>query len=350
MNRFIVNGRFTARLLTGQERVAIELILELDKIVKPNQVQLCIPEYAECDLGLANIEVVKFGKTKSHLWEQIDFVRYVLKHKATGLNLTTTAPLLRPDIIAIHDISYKVNPRFFTTMYGRISSIWHRFFYNSAKMFAKRIITVSTFCKNEISETYKIEPSRIAVLYNGWQHMNSIQSDKSIYDRYNSLNNKDFYFSLGSLAPNKNIQWILKSATMNPDITFAIAGKANLTAYGSDYSDVTCPNVLMLGYVSDGAMKQLMNDCRAFLFPSFYEGFGIPPLEAMSQGAEVVVSDIPPLREIFGDAATYIDPNTPCKINVKKTSDEAKQAVLGKFSWKDSARKLLGVIEEFNND
>jgi glycosyltransferase involved in cell wall biosynthesis len=99
-------------------------------------------------------------------------------------------------------------------------------------------------------------------------------------------------------------------------------------------------NVKFIGYISDSDFVLLLKECKAFLFPSFYEGFGIPPLEAMCVGAPVVVSDIPVLKEIFGLSADYVDPyvaevdiNAVLKEGVANSSD-----VLNKFSWEKSAR------------
>ena len=89
-----------------------------------------------------------------------------------------------------------------------------------------------------------------------------------------------------------------------------------------------------------------MKNCKAFLFPSFYEGFGIPPLEAMSTGCPVIVSDIPVMHEIFGDSVHYINPNEP-DVNIDKyiqASDDKTKSALCKYSWKDSAEMLRKVF------
>ena len=84
-----------------------------------------------------------------------------------------------------------------------------------------------------------------------------------------------------------------------------------------------------LGYVTDGEAKALMANCRAFLFPTLYEGFGIPPLEAIACGApRVIVSDTPCMREIYGPHAAYLDP----------------AELLGQYSWSASARRLAGLL------
>ena len=101
-------------------------------------------------------------------------------------------------------------------------------------------------------------------------------------------------------------------------------------------------NLKFLGYVSDEEAKTLMRDCKAFLFPTFYEGFGIPPLEALSTGAKVVVSDASCIREIFENSVYYIDPYNS-DIDLKKLLDtpvESSEKILNKFSWRKSAEEL----------
>ena len=116
---------------------------------------------------------------------------------------------------------------------------------------------------------------------------------------------------MGSLAPNKNIEWVLAVAKKHSQYNFLIAGKSNLKAYGKDYKECEFANVYFLGYVTDGEIKYLMRHCKAFIFPSFFEGFGIPPLEALSVGTKIIVARSSCLPEIFGNAAYYIDPNNP---------------------------------------
>lgn len=107
----------------------------------------------------------------------------------------------------------------------------------------------------------------------------------------------------------------------------------------------------LLGFVSDEEAKTLMRDCSAFLFPTFYEGFGIPPLEAISAGAkQVVVSDTDVMHEIFGDGVVYVDPND-CNIALSdfpEISETQVYGLLAKYSWKKSAETLLELLKNMD--
>ena len=133
----------------------------------------------------------------------------------------------------------------------------------------------------------------------------------------------------------------------NPNAVFAVSGAVNSKVFGDNFDFEVPKNLKFLGYVSDEEAKTLMRDCKAFLFPTFYEGFGIPPLEAMSVGAKAVVSDASCMREIFEDSVYYVDPNNADvdfeQLLSEKVSDPQK--ILDKFSWQKSAEKFMEILK-----
>ena len=124
-----------------------------------------------------------------------------------------------------------------------------------------------------------------------------------------NLKDKKFFLSLGSIKANKNIELILKAAKKLKGDTFVITGEFNPKIFkGSDLNFNQMDNVIYTGYLKDEEIKTLYSNCEAFIFPSLYEGFGLPPLEARVCGANLILSDIEPLREVYGNQAVYIDP------------------------------------------
>jgi glycosyltransferase involved in cell wall biosynthesis len=350
MEYIAINGQFTARQVTGQERFAFELLLELDKIVKdsPLHFKLIVPKNAQNIPDLQNIIVEKYGKAKGSLWEQTYFTYYLFRYRFTSLNLCSIMPILKPGIICIHDLSYKVNPDYFKTTYTRISKIWHKLHFWLAWRFSPVIYTVSEFSKSQMIDIYHVNPKKIVVLGNGWEHFKRVNEDVMLKIRRPEIFAKPYFFSLGSLAPNKNIEWVLSVAKIHPQYNFLIAGKNGLKDYGTDYRECDLPNVRFLGYITDGEIKYLMKHCKAFIFPSFFEGFGIPPLEALSVGTKVIVARSSCLPEIFEASAYYIDPNKICMSLDELLNDSVQsgERVLQKYRFSSFARILLDSLED----
>lgn len=340
MEKIIINGRFLLHRVTGVERYARELCAELDKMIEPGELVMAVPPEVNDIPDYKNIKVVKVGRLHNRLWEHISFPMYVSKQKAISLNLCNVAPLPSPGIVAIHDVKIKATPQYFSKKF----IAWYNLLFSNAATRAKKIITVSEFSKREIIKYYNVEPDRIIVIPDAWQHYERIGYDDNALEKYNLV--KDGYsFSMCSLEPNKNFKWIAEVAKRNSEQIFAVSGSINEKVF-ADGLGFECPeNMKLLGYVSDGEAKTLMRDCKAFLFPTFYEGFGIPPLEAISAGAkQVVVSDTEVMHEVFGDSVVYIDPNDYeidfHALFVSK-DDIKKQSVLDNYSWSGSANKLL---------
>lgn len=343
MNTIMINGQFTTRRMTGQERFAFEIVSELDKIQTNLDFILVVPKNASNIPKLKNIPIIKYGKAKGSLWEQTFFAYYTIRHKALSLNLCSVMPLLKPGIICIHDLSYKVNPQYFKTIYAKISQMWHKLQYYFAFRYSPLILTVSEYSRQQMLTIYRVEQKRIVVIGNGWEHFEKIKEDINIEEKHPDLFEKPYFFSLGSLAPNKNIEWILEVAQLHPQYNFYIAGNANLQVYGKDYSENDLMNVKFLGYISDEEVKAFMKRCKAFIFPSYFEGFGIPPLEALSVGAKVIASNTSCLPEILQDTCYYIDPyNTNVNLDILLSQSVKKpDAILAKYKFKNFARILV---------
>ena len=340
MEAYVIDGLFLTQKITGIQRYAYEITMELDKIVLKNTLEILVPESFENIPDLKNIKVVRYGKKHGVLWQQIDFARYVRMHKMQCICFTNILPLFYPHgIITIHDVSYKANPRFFTSKRDRISALWHRLNYWCAAHSSMKIVTVSEFSKSEIAS------ERITVIYNAWQHMNRIKAASDTFERYPQLAKGSYYFSMSTLAANKNFKWILYAAKNNPDEQFAIAGGGKLKGAAEAEGFAELPNIRFLGYVSDEDAKTLMANCKAFLFPTLYEGFGIPPLEAVACGApRIVVSDTPCMHEIYGENAEYFNPRDyQVRLQMPLNRQEVNSN-LKKYSWKESAEKLKTLL------
>lgn len=349
---YTIDGLFLTQRITGIQRYAYELCLEIDKIITQNEIELLVPANIEAEFEANipqynNIEVIRYGKHCGIKWQQIDLARYLKKNKREGIFLTNILPLMCPrGIMAIHDVSYKANPDFFTSKRDRISALWHRLNYWWAAKSKMQILTVSNFSKKELIKYYHIEENRIEVVNNAWQHIQRINTSTDTFEKYSMLKEKEYYFAMSTLAPNKNFRWIIEAAKQNPDKTFAIAGGGALK---ENEEAQQIRNLYLLGYVSDEDAKTLMKNCKAFLFPTLYEGFGIPPLEAIACGTKhIIVSDTPCMHEIYGEYATYISPKEYTHIDFDKLDCLDKvhnfETLLDKYSWKVSAKKIVSLL------
>lgn len=344
-NNLLINGDFLCRNLTGIERFAFETCTRLDKIIEKDSVSIYVPANARFIPDFKNIKIVKSKKSCKifPLWEHFHFSLYLLKTHSTPLDFANVTPLFTPGIVFIHDIYAKLYPEDFTSRKDRLIRKYMCMMYRHCAKHAKKIITVSDFSKKQISSIYKIKESEIDVIYNGWEHMKNVVPDNSVFTRCPSLKKGEFYFTLGSLQKRKNLKWISEYAAKNPDEIFAISGKAISGMVSDDLKNLqNLKNVILLGYVSDEEVKALMQNCRAFVFPSYYEGFGIPPLEALSCGAQIVIGKSACLPELYGNCAHYIETdNTNVKLSelIKEKTDNP-QPLLEKYSYQKAAEDL----------
>lgn len=349
MKKYAFNGRFLVRKLTGQERFASELLLELDKICNKDEFVLVVPEYSETTPEYKNIKIVKYGRVKSHFWEQISLYSFCKKHNMISVNLTSTCPLLDSGIVCCHDAAvYEIKELLTQNIYGKLSLVWHKLMLRAVKQSNYPIITVSNYSKSRLARFMKVPESRFRVISNAWQHYLRVQEDDTIFKKLPAGYNKGEYFmALSSLSPQKNFVWVKEVAKRNPEKKFVIVGRAEgFTKLGSE--ELQENNLHFTGYLTDGEIKSLMKSCRAFIHPAVYEGFGIPPIEALSCSAELIIATTTCLPEVYGKSAHYIDPyNYDVDLDeLLKESIAPASEVLDRYSWKNEAGKLLVLLRE----
>lgn len=345
MKRIIINGKFMAERMQGIVRYARQIVLSLDQqLKKGDKVWLVVPPNAQNIPDYKHIRVIVYGIHTGIFWEQTELRRFAEYYKdSILLNLCNTSPFFAGEsITTVHDIMYKVNPSHYTTLRNKISRYWHMIQYSYLFRHEKLILTVSEFSKREIQRFYPCAKGKIKVIPNAWQHTAEYKQSTDWQERYPKLKAGEFFFSLATLAKNKNGRWIIETAKKNPQYIFAMAGKIYEREYGSDLPQ----NVILLGFISDEDACALMKNCRAFVFPSLYEGFGLPPLEALALGAQVISSNAASLPEVLGKSVHYIDPHTSGTDLDKLLNEpvEDAQKTLDRFSWDKSAEKLLKII------
>lgn len=353
MGRIVISGDFLDKKITGIQRIAREILTELDKIIEKDEIELVIPKNIKEVPRYDNIKVVRIHSDNGnrHLWIQLWLPLYCICNKKISVNLCNETSVMKPDITIIHDIHYKIYKNDFKSLTQKINRFIVLLIYHSAIVRGKILITDSKFSKNEIIKHYKVSDKNIRILYAGWQHMDRILEDESIFSEVSVIKKGQYYFSLGSLSKKKNTEWILKYAKKHPSEIFVIAGANIIISDGNMESMIqSLPNVIFLGYISDEKIKTLMRYCKAFIFPSIYEGFGIPPLEALSAGAKIILANSSCLPEVYEDYAYYIDPfNTDIDLEkLLENKVEEDRSILDKYTWKKSAQQLYKIVKGYN--
>lgn len=307
MNRktLYINGRFLTQKVTGVQRYAAEVVRALDGILAPgDDVRLLCPSNASLPVfGLKRIRVEKSSMLCGHLWEQLSLP--VLSRGSVLLNLCNPAPVVKKlQVSLMHDVIVFAVPDSTSFLFRT----WHQIIFRSVSRNARTIVTDSEFSRSEIIRFLNTAPDKIRVLHAGCDHMASVHPDFSIIDKHN-LGGRPFLFAVSSLNPNKNFSSVIRAMELigKADFDLVIAGGVNPAVFSQARADFP-KHIKYLGYVSDSELKALYTRASCFIYPSFYEGFGLPPLEAMVSGAPVIVSNTASLPEVCGDAAVYVDP------------------------------------------
>ncbi|MCL2242934.1 MAG: glycosyltransferase family 4 protein [Treponema sp.] len=349
----LINGDFFCRRLTGIERYAYEITIRLDKLCKPGEIAIVIPSYIKNLPEYKNLKVIRLKKKgKNIIWQMMTLQYFLLIHKKyTVLEFGNNCLPFTPGIVFLHDIYCELFPKDFTSIRDKFTMLYSRIQYRFISYLAKRIITVSESSKKEIINKFRINQDKIDVIYSNADHMKKIKSDTSVFTDFPILNNKQYYYFLGSLSKRKNLQWIIKYAKKNPEDYFAISGTSLLTVKIKELDAEIPKNIILLGYLNDSKVKALMEKCKAFILPSYYEGFGLTPLEALSCGVPIIISNASSLPEIYGNTAHYIDPfNTDVDLNqlLKEPVDNPDE-ILSKYSSDKAATMLYDVLKEYIN-
>lgn len=296
-----VNGRFLSQNITGVQRFALSQLVILSK---SHDVYVLVPRNADVSLIPRGIKYEIIGRFTGHLWEQFDLAWYLLKKSCSSILYTFSGlpPLLyKNNIFTIHDVSFRFNPNWFKLSYR----LWYDLAYKIAIPRAKKVLTVSEYSKFEIQRYYTISEKRIHIVYNGIP-----ERKDGIKDRSNKFNCFKYILLVSSIEPRKNISRFIDAflELKNNDYKLLVVGGGDGNVFKQESKKISHSKVMFLGYVDDERLAELYTNADAFAYPSLYEGFGIPPLEAMSFGCPCIVSNVSSIPEVCGDAAIYFNP------------------------------------------
>lgn len=351
----VVNTRFLTQPITGVQRYSIEITKELKRLYSKDDLILISPHNIIHHELAQELDVQVIGNHTGHLWEQIDLPIY-LKKKGNPLLicLANTAPIFyKNKLSTIHDVAFKVYPETFSKifLYSYLFII-PRILKNS-----KHVLTVSNFSKKEIHKYYHTNPNKISVVYNAVKDEFTNRNDSE-------LNKTPYFLAVSSVNYRKNFLAVLKAFELFKDRVkgdYKLYVIGDLNSYSFNRIDLSSyrnnSDIIFLGRVSDEELVRYYSNAISFLYPSLYEGFGIPPLEAQACLCPVLCSTIEPLKEVLGDSALYANPysidDIADKMEMLTHIDFRNKLIqLGKeninrFSWKASATQLMKIVDRF---
>jgi len=319
MRRIVVNGRFFAQQRTGVQRYGAETLCALDRLLgqRPQCLrhtawQLAVPHNVRELPLLENFEIQTLQFLRDHLWEQVSLAAFA--RGAYLVNANYSAPLFkRNQLITVHDASVRAYPQTFSWDYRLLNNLM-------VSMLAPRVdtvMTVSRFSANELRLHYHLTRDDWVVGREGWEHAAATPSlDEAAVLRRHGLVSGGYLLAVGSLKAHKNLGLIaraLRQLDARQTLPVAVAGSFDSRVYqGIDPPADAAMH--WLGFVPDEELNVLYQHAAWFIFPSLYEGFGLPPLEAMANGCPVLAARAGPIPEIYGDAVLYFDAHDPSSL------------------------------------
>jgi len=326
-----VNGRFLTQPVTGVQRYAREVLNAIDGQLgadSPLQWTVLAPPGADRISSWKHIGVRCVGRLSGHAWEQLELP---LHAKDGYLLALSGAPsvLHRAQFFAIHDTALYDEPSGYSPSYR----FFYRLLYRLSVHRAQAIFTVSQFSRERLQAIFGKSLGEVQVTYGGTDHFGRKRSNADSGGEHVNLPDRPYVLAVGSLAKNKNIELVLELAQLMRDVNlrFVLVGGALPKVFGENRS--LPDTVQWLGRVSDDVLETLYKQAEAFIFPSLYEGFGLPPLEAMRFRCPVVASDAASIPEVCGDAALYFDPHSASDLKDRLTQ------VIGNPSLAEDLRK-----------
>ena len=270
-----------------------------------------------------------------------------------------------PQIITIHDLGFEHFPKHVPFLVRK----YYQYFTPKYCKKATKILAVSEFTKRDIISRYKIDKQKIDVVYNGFdvesEKSKAKSQEKEILTAYCLLNTEYFIF-IGAIHPRKNVLGLLKAfehfkSAFSHQHKLVIVGRK---AWMNDelenfYQQMKFKDeVIWIEKVERSDLLQLLQKSFALVYPSFFEGFGIPILEAMSLGVPVITSNVSSMSEVAGNAAILVNPNNTSEIadamNLLITDENLRTDLIAKgkiraqyFDWNISAKKVVEIIKTY---
>lgn len=343
-----INARFLTQQKSGVQQFAMEISRELLKI--NTKIKFIAPKNIINTKVTKEFNVINIGSNSGTIWEQIDLPKFLKKNNNPLLiNLCNTAPLnYKNNIVAIHDLAFIENPKWFSFAFRN----WYNYLVPKIAKKAKHIITVSEFSKKEIITKLNLKEGEITVIYNG------LSRNLISFKKHNSniSHKENIIICVGSFNPRKNLEPLINTfSKLNlADYQLLIVGGKD-NNFNNEGTNQFPENIKMLGYINDDELFKLYQKSQLLIYPSLYEGFGIPIIEALYFGCPVLVSNLVLYKELFssydlnyikGDHKEYYTKELKNILHNQTSQTNTSHKIKEEFSYEQSAFKLNDLIEK----
>ncbi|MBL4866098.1 MAG: glycosyltransferase family 4 protein [Pseudomonadales bacterium] len=338
----VINGRFKNQRMTGVQRYALEVTSRFE-----GRYDCLTPTLHKSTVF-------------QHIWEQTVLPFHVKKKRGVLFSPSNIGPLvLDRQVVTIHDVAVLEHPEWFSKKFYN----YYKFMLPILAHRSLHIITVSEYSKAKISKILGIDSRKIEVVPNGVSEEFSVQGldlVKAVKHKYGVI--KEYIFVLSSIEPRKNIVTALESwqkvRFKYKSVEIVVAGERNSVFGEVSIKPSLLEGVRFVGYVDDEDLPALMSGAIFFLYPSLYEGFGLPLLESMACGTPVLSSNTTSIPEVVGECGVLVDPMDVNQISnaieyllcdsiARERLRVCGEARAKEFSWDLTAKKTEAILKYF---
>lgn len=300
----------------------------------------------------------KFVTVKRIFWNL--FIMPIMTRGKLVYSLSTHGSFLKKNqIVTIHDlISIKFPKQY------RFQYYYFKYYVPLLIRSSKYIVAISNFTKSEVVDYYKINPDKVKVIYNGVEKLDDTNSEAVKSEIKELVSDCPYFICIGASFTHKNVENLIEAVKIfdRHDIKFVLTGKNNdyYNALKLKAKNYNLENIIFLNYISDELLNGLYKNAIANIYLSIYEGFGFPPMEAASHGTISIISDIPVMREIYGNSMCFVNSldvtqiADAIKTNIenpilKEQFKEQTEFLFEKYSWKKTTNEILNLINTLNH-